>query len=122
MYSIWRRSLALSCCASFSRTPRHFSNWAFAAGAWRVVEGGLDQLKQAGIGDAAGLGGGKAVGGGKPAVTPEADADTGEPQSVGGSLEGRVVGQREEDADAAGEADGRGLATTQLFQRGALAC
>ena len=56
------------------------------------------------------------------APLPKADADAGEPQSVGGSLEGRVVGQSEEDADAAGEADGRGLATTQLFQRGALAC
>src|SRR5262249_58584478 len=90
------------------------------AGPGRVGEGGFDQREQGGVGGALGRGGGPAGGGLEPAVTPEADAEAGEPLVGGDPLQTGVVGQREQDRGAAYEPDGGGLAAAEVCQRGPL--
>src|SRR4051812_23977374 len=94
------------------------------AGPWRVVEGGFDHAEQiliGGLGLGLGLGGGQARGGLEPSVTPEADADAGEAQVRGDFFQAGLVGQGEQDVDAAGQAHRGGLAAAQVFERGPLA-
>jgi len=91
-----------------------------AAQARRVGENPLDQAEEVSLGRLLLLGPPQGVGGPEPAVAPEADADAGEAQLVGGGVDTGISGQGQEDLGAADQTLGGRLALGETLEQGLL--